>query len=278
MSAPAQVDMFAGLEKAAPPGPVATAAFEVWNDCAKKFGWATATALAHGRPGKLRNTVKELGGIHQWRALLERCGTSDFLCGRSQSVGRAPFNFTLDWALKPANMLKLLEGNFLPKAPGGPPIAVQADPPKIAWRTVLEGYRPRGFWPGSYGPRPEDRGCRAPAEFLDPWKAKHGIGGAAAKAETVEDRLSSLIVSLRHSGYYNRANLREEELARLQGRPPVLVPAPDVAHLGMPPKNGAGPMPSRATAPRKPPTDALDLAPADWGDDIPEGDPASAEP
>ena len=60
-------------------------------------------------------------------------------------------------------------------------------------------------------------------------------------AEHPDVRDAALIVSWRKAGRYDKANEVEERLAARQGRPAVLVPAPDVAHM------------TSTTAPARPP-------------------------
>lgn len=54
------------------------------------------------------------------------------------------------------------------------------------------------------------------------------------QTETLEQRLAASIVSYRRHGKYAEANRIEERLAALEKRDPVMVPAPEVAHIGMP--------------------------------------------
>jgi hypothetical protein len=53
--------------------------------------------------------------------------------------------------------------------------------------------------------------------------------------EAREVRLAASIISYRKIGNHARANAIEEELARIEGRPPVLVPAPDARDPDVPP-------------------------------------------
>lgn len=238
-----QGDMLAAIEGAEVPGPIADEGFRLWNEHAKQFGWVTANHNRHGRPGQLRRAIKELGGLHQWKALLEKCGTSDFLCGRTQTPGRKPFSFSLDWALKPANLTKIEDGvYFSAEVRGAAPTDTFSNRLKAAagvdWKARLNRYHgKKSFWHvDTEGPRPEDPGPhKAPAEMIERWRKAHGVTGVPMEPIEVsrEERLSASIASLRKHGYWERANRAEEELAALQKRPPVLVPAPEVASLGM---------------------------------------------
>jgi hypothetical protein len=52
--------------------------------------------------------------LEWWRRFFEYVSRSDFLMGRTSSRDRSPFLLSLDWLLKPANFLKVLEGAFEP--------------------------------------------------------------------------------------------------------------------------------------------------------------------
>lgn len=50
--------------------------------------------------------------LDYWRRLFAHCAKSDFLMGRTNSPGRAPFVFTLAWLVKAENFAKVIEGNY----------------------------------------------------------------------------------------------------------------------------------------------------------------------
>lgn len=55
----------------------------------------------------------ERQNIGWWDKLFEYCATSEFLTGRSPPAkDRQPFVVTIDWLLKPANLVKVIEGNY----------------------------------------------------------------------------------------------------------------------------------------------------------------------
>jgi hypothetical protein len=271
------------------PDSVSRSAFEIWNECAKKFGWVTTReATLPLRAVALRKVVKVVGGILGWRKLLEAHGASDFICGKTYTPGRKAFSFTLDWAVKPANLTKLLDGNYLEEGARvalvqGKPAAAAEPGPKVEqdpWRRWLS-YRKGGFWPSHLGPRPDEPGCRMTPALLMNWRRENGIEVTVPKGETEEERLTTSIASLRKYGKWDRANAAEERLAAIQKRPPVLVPAPDVAHLGMAPRDDLPPQRTPDmrghNRPPGPITDVPDDGDPGWTD-IPEGDPAMAEP
>jgi len=82
-------------------------AFDDFCSKAKAHGWPVPKKLSPARKTSLQKRVKEntLGG---WSEILSICARSDFLCGRTAR----PFTLTIDWLLKPANILKVLEGNY----------------------------------------------------------------------------------------------------------------------------------------------------------------------
>lgn len=238
MATAGQLDMLAGVEKTEPPGPIADEAFAIWNEMAQRFGWVKANHNKHGRPAQLRRAVKDCGGIHQWRALLEKCGTSDFLCGRTNSKDRKPFSFNLDWCLKPSNLTKIEDGNYFSAAVRGaaPTETFSQRLAKAAgtdWKKRLQKYKPGGFWHvETEGPRPEHPGPHhASVELIEQWRKYYKV--AEPTQQTREQRLAFLIESHRKRGNYKQANDLESELAQIEGRDAVLVPAPEVARHGM---------------------------------------------
>lgn len=260
------------------PDSVSRSAFDSWNEYAQKNGWPKAQHNTAGRPAKLRRAVKDVGGLHSWRALLEKCGRSEFLCGKTQSSGRKPFVLTLDWIVKPANLLKCLEGNYWrDEQAAAVPLSRQMDPTD-EWGRRLRDYKPRGFWVSHWGKRPEEHGCQAPQAMLEAWRERLGIVVQPYRPETREERLSAMIVSYRKVGRFEDANRIERQLAEIEGRPPVEVPAPDARDPDVvPPK-----VYQRQDPPRRPSradvvSDRInrrvtDVPPEDYTE-IPESDP-----
>ena len=62
---------------------------------------------------RVRNRPAEYTEPAWWDDLLNRIQDSDFLCGRTNGKD-TPFHASLDWILKPANLDKLLAGNYDP--------------------------------------------------------------------------------------------------------------------------------------------------------------------
>lgn len=281
----AQPALFGDDEIGDTPDSVSRGAFDIWNELAKQFGWVTTReATLPLRAVALRKVVKQVGGVAAWRKLLEAHGTSDFICGKTYSPGRKAFSFTLDWAVKPANLVKLLDGNFLNEnmraaVAEGKPVAAAVEASKVEqdpWRRWLS-YRKGGFWPSHLGPRPEEPGCRMTPALLMNWRRENRVEVTVAPAETREQRLATSIASYRRLGQYDRANAIEEELAKLEGRPPVLVPHPTAAGLGMPPR-AEKPAQRRDNSGHNGPPGPITDVPEDPGwDMVPEGDEMGAE-
>jgi uncharacterized protein YdaU (DUF1376 family) len=88
----------------ATPQPVAEA-HQAWNETASMAGWPVAVKLSATRRASLNARLRE-HGLEGWRAAITRARASPYL-------GHDPPSwFTFDWLLKPANFLKLSEGNY----------------------------------------------------------------------------------------------------------------------------------------------------------------------
>lgn len=86
---------------------------DYWNSVCAEL--PKVQALNDNRKKAVRARVKEHGEETVLRviALVKQ---SDFLCGRTGSRWNASF----DWVMKPANFVKVLEGNYVNKAPAPP--------------------------------------------------------------------------------------------------------------------------------------------------------------
>lgn len=89
---------------------------DYWNSVCTEL--PKVQAMSENRKKAVRARVKEYGEetVLQVIALVKQ---SDFLCGRTGNSWNASF----DWVMKPANFVKVLEGNYANKtpAPPGPP-------------------------------------------------------------------------------------------------------------------------------------------------------------
>jgi len=277
-----QPALFSDGELADAPSAPVQSCYDLWNRFAKKNGWQEAKVLDTGRRSALKRAVKDYGGVPGFQAMLEKIERSDFCMGRvSPRDGHKQFKANLDWFTRPATVRKVIEDFYN----GGEPVAVagSSSPAPVRsqdWRGRLDRYRRGGWWhKETEGNRPEDPGPHlAPAEMIAAWRAKHGIVERAQPGqETRETRLASSIASYRRLGQYDRANAIEEQLAALENRPPVLVPAPDAAHIGMPPR-AEKPAQRRDNSGHNGPPGPITDVPEDPGwDMVPEGDESQAE-
>lgn len=79
----------------------------LWNNSG--LGLPPIQRLNDTRRAAMRARFKEVGGIEGWRALLEIIGKSPHLLGENDRGWKATF----DWILKPANLTKVMEGNYV---------------------------------------------------------------------------------------------------------------------------------------------------------------------
>lgn len=220
--------LFGDDELAPAPEKLCVDALAVWNGIAPDAGWPAARFLTASRRAALRRAIKDYGGLAGWKTHLTAASKNDFLTGKTdRDPKHRNWRPDIDWFLKPANVLKVLEGKW-PANTGE--VTPAAPRPGVNWRARLDRYKPKGWWHvDTEGPRPEDPGPhKAPAELIEAWRKRHRIAECQAPpAETREQRMAASIVSYRRHGRWGDANRLEEELARIEGRAPVLVPAPD---------------------------------------------------
>ena len=261
-----QVDMFAGT--VGPPAPVVQAAADAWNEYAARFKWRKANVLDKARRATILRALGDYGGLVGWREALETVSKDRFVQGL---VPPAPgsrfrqFKANIDWFCQAQTIRQV--GDEFYEDEGADKLVAKgkkdgpAETELEKWGRWLSSYKPGRVWASSQGPRPEDPACRAPAGPLQYWREQNGITMAADPAqESASDRMRATIVSLRNAQQWDRANGWEEKLAALEKRPPVLVPAPDMAWVGQPSKPAPVPRP----APAHPVTDVS------WADeDIP---------
>ena len=108
-----------GGVKKEPPNPQAAAdidfAVSTWNDTAKHCGLPRAQNITDKRRKAILLRLKDVGGFDGWCALMEKIRGSPFLRGANQQGWRCDF----DWVLKPANLTKIMEGNYDDRKPAG---------------------------------------------------------------------------------------------------------------------------------------------------------------
>jgi hypothetical protein len=81
----------------------------LWNEAAPKLGLPSISHLSPQRRHTLMLRLNDLGGIEGWRAMIEILGKSPHLLGENERGWKASF----DWILKPANLTKVMEGNYV---------------------------------------------------------------------------------------------------------------------------------------------------------------------
>lgn len=205
-------------------------AMAAYNEVAERVGWPKAMALPTGRQAALKRAVGDYGGIIGFRRHLNNASSSDFLTGRSGRDERhRNWKPDIDWFCKPANVVKILESKFANERGAAiPGVSAPAPSDPLATdRAKLRKYRKGGWWPSHYGPRPEEPDCRLNPTVVAEWRDLHKINVAPAVVETRADKLRALVAMKRRLGRYGEANAHEVELAREEGRPPVLVASPD---------------------------------------------------
>jgi hypothetical protein len=134
--------------------------------------WTVPKALNRQRRTQMTARIRE-HGLDGWGQVIERAERSRFLTG--QGGGDRPFALSLDWLLKPANLLKVLEGNYDDRA-ANPNSAGSsgrhAQPPENGGRLgafdrLAERLAGHAAWPDAGGnpePGPEG-GCVIDADF-----------------------------------------------------------------------------------------------------------------
>lgn len=240
---------FGDGEIAAHPSRLVRDAFDTYNDYARRNKWVVTTVLDEGRQRAIKKALVTYMGLDGWQKQLEKATKSDFLMGRvAPKPGWRQFKMTLDFLLQPKSIRSLIDGIY-----NGESDTVATKPGQtvtagaINWRAQLEKYRAGRWWPGTFGPRPEEPGPhQAPAEMILKWRQDHGIAGpeTGIPQETLLDRLRSSLESYTKLGRYADANRIAERVAALTGCPAVLIPDPSVAMVGMPTRSVMPPPPS----------------------------------
>jgi pyocin large subunit-like protein len=118
-SAPAQDDLFGS---GAVPEPIddVMRAFQLWNEQASKSKWTPVEHYSRSRRANVKRRLKELGGIEGWKIALEKAAESEF-------IAEDPSWFKFDWIMKPANLIKLMEGNYNEKRKQKPDAAAERE-------------------------------------------------------------------------------------------------------------------------------------------------------
>lgn len=230
--------LFAEGELAEAPEKLCTDALAIWNEFCGPAGWPAARFLTTSRRAALRRAIPDYGGLAGWKSHLAAASHNDFLTGKTdRDEKHRNWKPDLDWFLKPANVIKILEGKF--PANGAVQQAGARDP-HAEDRAKLRRYRPGGFWPASWGPRPEEQACRLPLEVLAPWREQYNVAPAvsAKRVETIEERLEGSIRAYDRVGNHARADQLRGELAKLRGESAVVMPPRPEAPQNQPRPSG----------------------------------------
>lgn len=91
-----------------------SAAVDAWNRLAADSGLPRAQHVTDKRKRAILLRLDDVGGLHGWDTLCGKIRASPFLRGRNQQGWRCD----LDWILKPANLTKIMEGNYDERKPG----------------------------------------------------------------------------------------------------------------------------------------------------------------
>lgn len=276
----AEPALFGDDELAPVPERVCTEALAIYNEAAKAGGWPEARFLTSSRRSAMRRAVKDYGGLAGLKAHLDAASRNDFLTGKTwRDEKHLNWRPDLDWFLKPANVLKVLEGKW-PANTGASGAqngaAARVVDPLEDQRLKLRGYRLGRPWLWPAIVRPELPGAERffDGELLREWRERNMVQVAPTVQETEAQRLAHTITAYRQAGKWADANRVEERLAALEGRPPVLVPAPDVRRPG--PAAASGGQKNRPSG--RPGSDpgVTDVGPEAW-EGVPEGDDYGSE-
>lgn len=113
------------------------AAFDAFNEAAKRAGWPECQARSKSRTALIKRRMEAVGGFAGWRAALEKAEASDFLCGRAPSQpGRQPFIANIDFLLQESSFIKLMEGRYDNRTSAAQP----ASPIRAAARAVADSF------------------------------------------------------------------------------------------------------------------------------------------
>ena len=85
-----------------------SAARDVWNGVCVDAGLSKIQSLTTARKKSIAARIKDCGGAENFHDYLRKIAASEFLTGDNNHKWRASF----DWALKPANFAKVMEGTY----------------------------------------------------------------------------------------------------------------------------------------------------------------------
>lgn len=110
-------------------------AVQTWNVVCGGVGNSVVSKITDSRRATLRTRLREDFGndLAQWRRYCQEISETDFLTGGGERGWRADF----DWAVKPANLVKVREGKFAARPPR--PLPATYDPMALV-RAMMNGH------------------------------------------------------------------------------------------------------------------------------------------
>lgn len=143
------------------PPTMITEGFEVWNAMASAAGLATVRVRTPGRV-RAMSSVLRAHGMDGWQRICDLVRADGFLTGANDRDWRADFDFVV----KPAKVVKILEGGWS-RAKGGGSVLPPAEVPRATWERRFGQWRKSGWWDANaFGPAPGQPGCRVPVDLL----------------------------------------------------------------------------------------------------------------
>jgi uncharacterized protein YdaU (DUF1376 family) len=139
------------------------AAFDLWNDVAKRCGLPVAKFLDDSRRRAIRKRL-EAGGLEMWKAALGAVEASAFLRGQRPGKDDRVFRADLTFVCQAKSFQKLVDGAYgIDALPEVPP----ADTPPDPWPSRIREYRKNAYWNRlDWGPPPGKPGCTLSPETL----------------------------------------------------------------------------------------------------------------
>lgn len=88
-------------------------AFDAYNAAAVRFGWGECQSRNEDRRRKLKQRLRDSGGVTGWDAAIEKAEASDFCMGRAPPrPGHPPFKMDFDTLVQQSFFVKLMEGKY----------------------------------------------------------------------------------------------------------------------------------------------------------------------
>lgn len=142
-----------------PSGSEVQAAFDQWNDLARRAGLPTARDFTKDRKQKIASRLR-IVGPEGWASVLATIEASDFCRGGGERAWR----ISLDDLFQTRMWNKLRDGGF--GAVVTPAMPAIEDIPPERWAIAMKMWAAGDGWSDSFGPAPDQPGNRVPREFL----------------------------------------------------------------------------------------------------------------